>query len=55
LKHALLAAAIFCLIGCLWASWSFFTGNMAREVFLRQVELMTLFWFVLATRWAYRK
>jgi hypothetical protein len=55
MRYILLAAAIFCLLGCLWASWSYFLGNLTREVFLQQVGLTTLAWFVLATRWAYRK
>jgi hypothetical protein len=55
MKHILLAVAIFCLMGCLWSSWSFFLGNLQREVFLSQVQWMTLGWFIMATRWAYRK
>lgn len=55
MKHAQLVVAIFCLLGCLWSSWSFFLGNLHREVFLSQVQWMTLGWFILATRWAYRQ
>jgi hypothetical protein len=55
MKTAFLAAALFCLAGCLWSATSHFLGNLPREVFLRQFGIASLGWFVAATWWAYRK
>ncbi len=55
MKKALLTVAVLSLAGCVWSSWSHFIGNLPRDVFLRQVEIETLVWFVAATWWAYKK
>ncbi len=55
MKKALLTVAVLSLVGCVWTSWSHFTGNLPREDFLIQIQLETLAWFVSATWWAYRK
>lgn len=55
MKNALLALAVLSLLGCLWPAYSYFAGNITRDVLLAQFSFASLGWFVCASWWAYKK